>query len=1098
MIRIKKAMRLLPFFCILLLAVILSPRASALSGSGTEEDPYVITRAADIAAMHDDLDGYYVLGADINMSGVSHTPIGNAIDGAFTGSFDGKGHTISNLVMNLGETKFVGLFGYLEGTVKDVKLKSVSIIGGRYVGGIAGNAGYGSSVTGCSVLSGSISSPGAQISTNVGGITGLCEGHLSGCSNAAAISANYRYTNATGFAGGIIGYSASDGLQISGCTNSATVYATTAYGPQSVSGGIIGYAEYPVIVNACSNTGAVSTGSDGGDYYGGGASAGIIGCTKAIATLTDCTNSGKIDAKRSGGGIIGLAIGKTILTRCDNRGEVFTITSNGAGYCYSGGIIGRARDYSLLTECDNYGRIYGYYTSGILYAEVSGSVLTSCTNNGALDIYNNSSYRYVLCNKATISEDSVSVIVGLSLSSKSALCVGDVYKPILGSTPTASVGYNDSITWKSSDESVLSVAADGTLTAHKFGSARITVTTAALGLSAHADVSVVPTLELNYTKLSLPVGHSVQLTPIRTPECEDTYTWTSSSSSLVSVSSTGLVTVLSINGHYPTTTITVKSSSGLSATCVVTPITAPVQAQSVALNHTLLRPMPGETIQLSAEILPANTTDKTLRWESSDPEVASVSSTGLLEAIRPGNATITVTTANGLYDLCEVKVVALSSAAFVAESNRAAINNSFNTAVRLVKNPGIAAFTMELDYNANLMTPTAVTAGELLSGGTLTSNVDTAVEDGKLRITWYSAEDATGDGVAFTVTWKAGNLLSSCAVTPVLTAGDVCNAEQAEVRVNVEAGTVRILDRAVGDIYYDELVNMKDIVYFARYFNEQETLSDEQRLAADLLFDDVIDVKDLTGLAQLLSENFPTPDESESDEQSAFGVSLFADAPQTFEITVSDTTAEKGKDAVVQVSGANCTGLAALRLGLRAPEGFEVVSVQPSALLTDNGSFAYNSETGVITWYDSVDRALNGELFSITLRTDSTFRTAADVELDYSEADFFSADGYEEVPVTMSAGTISPAPYFTIESLTSNGALLTVGLRSNTQQSALLAVGYYQNGQLTYIETREVTGSQTSCNLSIPDGSAPLSCRVFLMDLTSYKPLSETKTLSIR
>ena len=141
MIRIKKAMRLLPFFCILLLAVILSPRASALSGSGTEEDPYVITRAADIAAMHDDLDGYYVLGADINMSGVSHTPIGNAIDGAFTGSFDGKGHTISNLVMNLGETKFVGLFGYLEGTVKDVKLKSVSIIGGRYVGGIAGNAG---------------------------------------------------------------------------------------------------------------------------------------------------------------------------------------------------------------------------------------------------------------------------------------------------------------------------------------------------------------------------------------------------------------------------------------------------------------------------------------------------------------------------------------------------------------------------------------------------------------------------------------------------------------------------------------------------------------------------------------------------------------------------------------------------------------------------------------------------------------------------------------------------------------------------------------------------------------------------------------------
>ena len=65
-------------------------------------------------------------------------PIGNS-SRPFNGAFIGYGHTISNLTINRPSQSYVGLFGYNNGTVKGVKLKNVSIVGGDYTGGIVGN-----------------------------------------------------------------------------------------------------------------------------------------------------------------------------------------------------------------------------------------------------------------------------------------------------------------------------------------------------------------------------------------------------------------------------------------------------------------------------------------------------------------------------------------------------------------------------------------------------------------------------------------------------------------------------------------------------------------------------------------------------------------------------------------------------------------------------------------------------------------------------------------------------------------------------------------------------------------------------------------------
>ena len=116
----KKLLKLLPgtaLLCLVVSCLFLNSGASALTGSGTEESPYVISTASELQAIGDDLDAHYELGENINLYRLDFEPIGNEWDGPFTGTLDGKGFTISNMNVTSPDLKYTGLFGYLEGTV---------------------------------------------------------------------------------------------------------------------------------------------------------------------------------------------------------------------------------------------------------------------------------------------------------------------------------------------------------------------------------------------------------------------------------------------------------------------------------------------------------------------------------------------------------------------------------------------------------------------------------------------------------------------------------------------------------------------------------------------------------------------------------------------------------------------------------------------------------------------------------------------------------------------------------------------------------------------------------------------------------------------
>ena len=136
---------------VLIFSMLLGLNITAFALEGTESNPYVIETPDDLQNMRDDLSGHYVLGDDIDMTGYWYDPVGNEVDGAFIGSLDGKGYTISNLDLDLEGSKYVGLFGYLDGTVKNVNLEITKATGYRYVGGIAGYVGENGEISDCTV-----------------------------------------------------------------------------------------------------------------------------------------------------------------------------------------------------------------------------------------------------------------------------------------------------------------------------------------------------------------------------------------------------------------------------------------------------------------------------------------------------------------------------------------------------------------------------------------------------------------------------------------------------------------------------------------------------------------------------------------------------------------------------------------------------------------------------------------------------------------------------------------------------------------------------------------------------------------------------------
>jgi len=131
--------------------------------------------------------------------------------------------------------------------------------------------------------------------------------------------------------------------------------------------------------------------------------------------------------------------------------------------------------------------------------------------------------------------------------------------------------------------------------------------------------------------------------------------WSSSNSNIVTVTSDGI-----INGiKEGTAIITATTKKGKTAKCTV--IVKEIKATGIKLDLSSVKIVVGESVTLIATVSPDNTLNKNITWSSSNKNIASVSSNGVVTGVKAGKATIIAKTENGKTAKCVVTVVPLPS-----------------------------------------------------------------------------------------------------------------------------------------------------------------------------------------------------------------------------------------------------------------------------------------------------------------------------------------------------------------------------------------------------------------------------------------------------
>ncbi len=288
---------------------------SFAGGSGTQEDPYLISNGSELAYLAQEVNNgnnsysgvYFKLTNDIYLNDTSNweswgngitpqnewTAIGGyrndedeQYDYNFNGCFDGDGYAVRGIYINTQEY-YQGLFGYIgEGSIIANLGVAESYVGGySCVGGVVG-ANRNSTVTNCYNM-GSISGE-----ESIGGVIGLVNngGTVTDCYNMGSVSGKSNV-------GGMVGWNYS---AVTNCYNTGNVSG------KSNVGGVVGY-NFIGTVTDCYNTGSVN----GKERIGG-----VVG-TNAYddATIISCYNMGSVNGVVDVGGVVG-ANGSGTVTNC--------------------------------------------------------------------------------------------------------------------------------------------------------------------------------------------------------------------------------------------------------------------------------------------------------------------------------------------------------------------------------------------------------------------------------------------------------------------------------------------------------------------------------------------------------------------------------------------------------------------------------------------------------------------------------------------------------------------------------------------------------------------------------------------------------------
>ncbi len=309
------------------------------------------------------------------------------------------------------------------------------------------------------------------------------------------------------------------------------------------------------------------------------------------------------------------------------------------------------------------------------------------------------------------------------------------------------------VSWTSSDEAVATVDAEGKVTAVALGEATITATCGEV--STYCTVTVVATpaesITISQETATLKVGETVELTATVMPEnaTDKTVLWTSSNEAVATVNAEGKVTAIALGEA----NITAKCGE-VSTYCTVTVVATP--AESITISRETATLKVGETVELTANVLPEDATDKTVSWTSNDEAVATVDAEGKVTAVALGEATITAKCGE-VSTYCTVTVVATPAESITISQETATL--------KVGETVELTATVMPEDATDKTVSWTS-------------SDEAVATVDAEGKVTAVALGEAT-------ITAKCGEVSTYCTVTVVATPAE-------SITISQETATLKV------------------------------------------------------------------------------------------------------------------------------------------------------------------------------------------------------------------------------------------------------------------------------------------------------------------
>ncbi|MCR0203504.1 Ig-like domain-containing protein [[Clostridium] innocuum] len=657
--------------------------SEGLQGDGTVSSPYQITKPDDFNILKQKPDAYYKLMNDIDMKSINDfQPVES-----FRGHFDGNNQVIKNVTIKDGEGFFpyieygaevqnivfenlnvtnthgghTGSFaGSVQGTVRNIKVKSGTVNGGdsqnslQGVGGFIGTLGIDGSVeacyTGADVLSG----------VNIGGFIGLYQnGNVKYCYADGKVNAGKLHTG--GFIGAV--YQIDDQI----IKPKQSYYDISASGQSKALGDrdeaydVAGYSldkeihigsakvSLPYILRNSSivpdvkieNTNIAVFDTGTWKIYGK-----KNGSTKLYMTLPCGKDSVVLES---------IVIADGITDRDPIIPETVTLDRSNVHLTEGDHIqlAASVKPNNAVTELH-------WSSDNKNIASVSSSGYVSAASAGETDIRVTTDNGLTAKCHVIIQRQEVP-IASVVLSNKALTLTEGDSSVISASVLPSDTTMNKTVTWSSANTAIASVDANGKVYAIKSGTTEI-IARASNGKSAICKVNVqqreitIASIAISNTSLTLTEGDSRTISASVYPTnttMSKAILWTSSNNAIAAVDSNGRIYATSPGSA----TITVKSSNGKMASCRVIVQKRIIPISSININQASIGLKKGKSIALSASIAPSNTTmSKTVFWSSSNEKIAIVDSSGNVTAKSPGQAMINARSSNGKTASCTVTV----------------------------------------------------------------------------------------------------------------------------------------------------------------------------------------------------------------------------------------------------------------------------------------------------------------------------------------------------------------------------------------------------------------------------------------------------------